>query len=158
MDLVSFRFSGVLAHREARKASIRALEAQILKHPQTDCPTEHVYAPGVAARVMRIPPWTVLTGAEHTTDHLALVTFGRIEVETDEGMRVLKAGDMFVSRAGAKRAGRTFKEGAIFVTIHANPDDCQNESVLVERWSTSKIGDLLQTRIALEKVKETPCL
>jgi hypothetical protein len=73
----------------------------------------HHYAPGVYVREMHVPPWTVLTGAVHKTEHLAMLIQGRIEVLTEDGLQVLEAPCTILSRPGIKRVGRTFEEGAM---------------------------------------------
>jgi hypothetical protein len=148
MNLVSFNYSGALAPREALRARIYALEAALLEAPQTDCPVVHHYAPGVYVREMHVPPFTVLTGAVHKTEHLAMLVKGRIEVLTEDGLQVLEAPCTLLSRPGIKRVGRTFEEGAVWSTVHANPDDCRDMDVIVERLCTSKNSELLGNRLA----------
>ena len=47
---------------------VLALQDELLKLPQANIITEHIFKPGVYERKITIPPWTVLTGAEHLTD------------------------------------------------------------------------------------------
>lgn len=148
MNLVSFNYSGALAPRELLRQQIYLLEALLLEQPQTDCPVVHHYAPGVYVREMHVPPYTVLTGAVHKTEHLAMLIKGRIEVLTEDGLQMLEAPCTLLSRPGIKRVGRTFEEGAIWSTIHANPDDCRDMDVIVERLCTSKNSELLGNRLA----------
>lgn len=159
MNLTSVSYSGDLAPRATLRRRIYDLEAEILTQPQVDCPVAHHYAPGIYVREMRIPPFTVLTGAVHTTEHLAMLVQGRIEVLTEDGLQVLEAPCTLLSRPGIKRVGRTFEEGAIWSTIHANPDDCRDMDVIVERLCTSKNSELLGNRPALNNSNEgEPCL
>jgi hypothetical protein len=152
-------YSGVLAPREQLRARIYDLEDELRQLPQTDCPVVHHYAPGIYVREMTVPPWTVLTGAVHKTEHLAMLIKGRIEVLTEDGLQVLEAPCTILSRPGIKRVGRTFEEGAVWSTIHANPDDCRDMDVLVERLCTSKNSELLGNRAALNNTnEEKPCL
>ena len=154
MHVVAFNYSGALAPREELRARIYALEAALLEQPQKDCPVVHHYAPGVYVREMRVPPWTVLTGAVHKTEHLAMLIQGRIEVLTEDGLQILEAPCTLLSRPGIKRVGRTFEEGAIWSTIHANPDDCRDMDAIVERLCTSKNSELLGNRPALNNTNE----
>ena len=157
MVLTEFTYSGALAPREELRARIFALEAELLQQPQVDCPVVHHYAPGIYVREMHVPPWTVLTGAVHKTEHLAMLIKGRIEVLTEDGLQVLEAPCTILSRPGIKRLGRTFDEGAIWSTIHANPDDCRDMDVIVERLCTSKNSELLGNRpAALNNTNEVP--
>lgn len=159
MVLAEFTYSGTLAPREALRARIYALEAELLEQPQVDCPVVHHYAPGVYVREMAVPPFTVLTGAVHKTEHLAVLLQGRIEVLTEDGLEMLEAPCTILSRPGIKRVGRTFEEGAIWSTIHANPDDCRDMDEIVARLCTTPNSELLGNRLAAIKNNEGPkCL
>jgi hypothetical protein len=160
MNLTSVSYSGELDARSTLRRQIFALEAAILEKEQRDCPVVHHYAPGVYVREMRVPPWTVLTGAIHKTEHLAMLIQGRIEVLTEDGLQVLEAPCTILSRPGIKRVGRTFEEGATWSTVHANPDDCRDMDVIVERLCTTPNSELLGNRVAaLTNTNEVPlCL
>lgn len=149
MNLVAFTYSGK-ALAAGMLARIHRLEAALLERPQRDCPVRDTFRPGEWEREMTIPPWTVLTGAVHTTRHLVRLVSGAIEVMTPEGLKFLCAPCEFISEPGIKRAGRTWAEGCVFVNVFANPDDCQDLDVLVERVSTSKNCELLGNRLALQ--------
>lgn len=149
MNLTSFTYSGT-ALAAGMLARICQLEAALLERPQVDCPTVDRFRPGEWEREMSIPPWTVLTGAVHTTRHLVRIVSGAIEVMTAEGVKFLSAPCEFVSEPGIKRAGRTWAEGCVFVNVFENADDCQDLDVLVERVSTSKNCELLGNRPALK--------
>jgi hypothetical protein len=159
MQLTGFSYSGQLDPRATLRTRIYQLEAEILEQPQVDCPVVHHYAPGIYVREMTIPPFTVLTGAVHKTEHLAMLIQGRIEVLTEDGLQVLTAPCTLLSKPGIKRVGRTFEEGAVWSTIHANPDDCRDMDVIVERLCTSKNSELLGNRPVLNNTnKGAPCL
>jgi hypothetical protein len=85
-------------------AQILELERQILSGPQAETPTTHHFAPGLYARQMIIPAGTVLTGAVHKTEHLAIFV-GDITVWTEGGMKRLTGHHTIVSKPGAKRVG-----------------------------------------------------
>lgn len=149
MNLISFSYSGK-ALAAGMRAKIYRLEAALLERPQVDCPVRDIFRPGEWEREMTIPPWTVLTGAVHTTRHLVRVISGAMEVMTPEGLVWVSAPYEFWSEPGIKRAGRTFGEACVFANVFANPDDCQDLDVLVERVSTSKNCELLGNRPALK--------
>lgn len=148
MNVTRFSYSGALDPRATLRRRIYDLEAELLELPQTDCPVVHHYAPGIYVREMRVPPFTVLTGAVHKTEHLAMLIQGRIEVLTEDGLQVLEAPCTLLSRPGIKRVGRTFEEGATWSTIHANPDDCRDMDEIVERLCTTPNSELLGNRLA----------
>ena len=101
-------------------APIYRLEAQLLALPQVEMPVEHHHCAGLYARTMHIPAGTVLTGAVHRHECFFVVRQGLLYVTTDNGVRKLKAGDMFVTPAGTKRAGVAMSE-CVVTTFHANP-------------------------------------
>lgn len=86
------------------REQIKRFEAMLLQMPQVETPTTHFFAPGLYARQMFIPKGTVLTGAVHKTEHLAIFV-GDITVWTENGMKRLTGHHTFVSKPGAKRVG-----------------------------------------------------
>ena len=96
------------------------LEAELLKLPQIDMPVAHDFCAGLYARTLYIPAGTVLTGAVHRGESFFLVRRGDLIVSTDDGLRLLHAGDMSVSKVGTKRAGVALTDVEV-TTFHANP-------------------------------------
>lgn len=115
------------------REQIEALEAELLTMPQADIVTKHAFFPGRYERTIVIPPWTVLSGAEHRTPYAVRLEKGTIAVNTDDGIRILTAPCEFPAPAGIKRAGRVFEEEVIWVDVYENPDDCRDLTVLEER-------------------------
>jgi hypothetical protein len=114
------------------KDKVQALEDELLKMPQSDVVTEHLFMPNVYERKIIIPPWTVLTGAEHKTDYRVRLEKGTIAVNTDDGIKVLTAPIEFDVKAGAKRAGRVFEEEVVWVDVYDNPTNCTDIKTLEE--------------------------
>lgn len=103
------------------RAQVDALEREIQKLPQVDCPVWHYFAPGLYARKMLIRKGTVLTGAVHKTEHLCIIS-GDIEVTADDGVcRITDRHFIFTSKPGAKRAGYAH-EDTYFTTVHATTE------------------------------------
>jgi hypothetical protein len=157
---VAVTYSGLLAPLTAvaLRARILDLELAMLMAPrQAECPVRNLFSPGEYRREMTIPAGVVLTGAEHKTRHLNIVSRGRIVVWTETGMREIVAPYEFWSEPGTKRAGYALEE-TVWTTVHPNPDDCQDMEVLVERLTTSKYSDLLENRTAIEHQGRKPWL
>lgn len=112
---------------------VRALEKELLKLPQADIVTEHLFMDGVYERKITIPPWVVLTGAEHKSDYRVRLEKGTIAVNTDNGVKVLTAPCEFPAKAGMQRAGRVFEDEVVWVDIYDNPDNCTDMAVLEDR-------------------------
>jgi hypothetical protein len=114
---------GELAEKRIiERNSIHALEDVLLELPKEDhldgeSLTEHHFAPGVYARELFIPKGSVLTGKIHKTEHLNIVSQGRIAVSTQDGRKIISAPCTFVSQPGTKRAGYAL-EDTVWTTIH----------------------------------------
>jgi len=118
---------------ELMSRKVQALEAELLKMPQADIVTEHKFLPNIYERKITIPPWTVLTGAEHKTPYRVRLEKGTIAVNTDDGVKVLTGPCEFPAKAGMQRAGRVFEDEVVWVDVYENPDDCVDLAVLEER-------------------------
>src|SRR5207244_83087 len=81
------------------------------------------------AREILIRAGTVLTGKVHSTEHLNIVSQGRIIVWTEDGMKEVAAPCTLVSRPGTKRVGFAL-EDTVWTTIHANPQNLTDLAAL----------------------------
>lgn len=122
------------------REKVVALEREIQKFPQVNCPVRHYFAPGMAAREMTIPAGVVVTGAVHRHEHLCTVSKGRIIVSTDDGMKELAAPCTIVSKPGAKRVGYAVEE-TVWTTYHATHTTDIDQ--LIEEITESTSAELL---------------
>lgn len=99
---------------------IARLEAHMLEAPQLPIEPIHHFSEGIYAREITIPAGTLLTGKIHSTEHLNIVSKGRIAVWTEDGMKVVEAPCTIVSRPGTKRVGLALTD-TVWTTIHHNP-------------------------------------
>jgi hypothetical protein len=137
------------------RAKVEALEREIQRMPQVDCPLWHYFAPGLYARRMLIRKGTVLTGAVHRTEHLCIVS-GDIEVSTDEGMRRITAQqEVLSSKAGAKRVGYAH-EDTIWTTVHAtNETDIEKLAIeLTESTHQELLGGSENKQLQFNRLKD----
>lgn len=93
-----------------------AIEAVLKQMPQVDLPTRHCFGNNVYVREMTAPKGTIIIGKMHKYKQVNIVVKGDISVLTEDGWKRLKAGDMFESPAGIKRAGFTH-EDTVWTTI-----------------------------------------
>lgn len=129
------------------------LESLLLTMPQVDCPVRNVFADGLYAREMTLPAGTVITGAVHKTQHITIISKGRVLVLRPEGPQEFAAPAMFISEPGVKNAVHAL-EDTVWTTFHPNADNEQSIDVLVERYTTSKNCELLGNRqLAHEALK-----
>jgi len=136
----------------ARK-NVEALQVELLKLPQAAIVTEHIFKPGAYERKITIPPWTVLTGAEHKTDYRVRLETGKIAVNTDNGVKVLTAPLEFDAKAGMQRAGRVFEDEVVWVDIYPNLDDCTDLPTLEQRLYVVPDCGLADSRTEVQKAK-----
>jgi hypothetical protein len=132
------------------KTQIENLQVELLKMPQADIVTEHTFLPGIYERKITIPPWTVLTGAEHKTDYKIRLEKGTIAVNVEDTVKVMTAPMEFEAKAGAQRAGRVFEEEVVWVDIYENPDNCQDIETLENRFYVVPECGLYENRRILE--------
>jgi hypothetical protein len=131
-----------VATPDEMKAKVVALQEQLLKLPQANIVTLHSFRAGFYERIIVIPPWTVLTGAEHKTAYQVRIGKGTIAVNIDNGgVKILSAPMLFDVGAGLQRAGHTFEEETIWTDIYSNPDNCRDIDELERRlYITPDIG------------------
>jgi len=117
-----FDFQGALAAPGPdMREKIDRLEAFMLRAPQVDIEPVHHFAHGIYAREITIKAGTLLTGKIHKTEHLNIVSKGRIAVWTEDGVKEVAAPFTMVSRPGTKRVGYAL-EDTVWTTIHATDE------------------------------------
>jgi hypothetical protein len=134
----------------AVKTQIENLQAELLKMSQADIVTEHTFLPGIYERKITIPPWTVLTGAEHKTDYKIRLEKGTIAVNVEDSIKLMTAPMEFEAKAGAQRVGRVFEEEVVWVDIYENHDNCQDIAVLEDRLYVVPECGLGENRVTLQ--------
>lgn len=103
------------------REKIDRLEAYMRDMPQREIDTVHRFGGGIYAREITIPAGTLLTGKLHKTEHLNIVSKGRIVVWTEDGMKEVAAPFTMVSRPGSKRVGYAL-EDTVWTTLHATTE------------------------------------
>jgi quercetin dioxygenase-like cupin family protein len=99
------------------RGKVTALQAEMAKLPQLELETEHHFADGMYARVVRRPKGAVIVGKVHRREHFYIVTKGAVRVSDGETWRDYHAGDVIVSQPGTKRAVFAL-EDSICMTVH----------------------------------------
>lgn len=119
---------------------VKALEEVLLEVPQVDCPVRHHFAPGIYAREITIPKGTVLTGAVHKTQNLAVLSSGKLQLVTDEGTTIITAPHILTVMPGMKNAAYALEDS---VWTNFFPTEETDTDVLVELLTESKATDLI---------------
>lgn len=124
----------------AMREKVLRLEATLNEQPQTDCPVRHYFAPGLYAREIRIPKGTVLVGAVHKRQNLAVLSAGRLQLVTDSGTVEISAPHTLTVMPGQKNAALALEDAVwtnFFATEETDPDK------LVELLTESTAAELL---------------
>ena len=100
---------------------INRLEETISGLEQVEFAVTHHFADGIYAREIFIPAGSVLTGKIHKTEHLNIISQGKISVVTESGKKTVTAPCTMVSPPGTKRAGFAL-EDTVWTTIHASKE------------------------------------
>jgi quercetin dioxygenase-like cupin family protein len=112
---------------EEMRGKILELERAMLARPDLhiEFKTVHHFAPGIYMRELHIPKGAILTGKIHKTEHLNILSQGRLIVWTEDGMKELSASTVVKSLPGIKRAGHAL-EDSVWITVHPNPEDIED--------------------------------
>lgn len=119
---------------------VNRLEEALNGVPQVDCPVRHYFAPGLYAREITIPKGTVLTGAIHKTENLAVLSAGRLQLVTDTGTVEVCAPHTLTVMPGQKNAALALEDS---VWTNFFPTEETDTDKLVEILTESKACDLL---------------
>ena len=114
---------------------------ETLKHiPQVECPVKHYFAPGIYAREITIKKGTVLTGAIHKTENLAILSCGRLQLVTESGTIEISAPHILTVKPGTKNAAYAIEDS---VWTNFFPTEETDVDKLVELLTESKASELL---------------
>ncbi len=117
---------------QARRNAIQALEETMAQFPQVEQPLTHHFQPGLYAREIFNPKGCLIVTKEHKEPNFSFIMRGKLQVMTEEGTRTLAAPAFFKTHPGTKRVLYSL-EDTVFVTVHPNPDDCEDLTVLESR-------------------------
>lgn len=108
---------------------IEALQAEMLRHPQVELTTTHLFGGGIYARTVRQPAGIWVVGKVHKREHLFQVVEGSLRIGKD----TFAAPHTFVSRPGTKRAIIALTD-ALYTTYHRTDatSPAEAEAELVE--------------------------
>jgi hypothetical protein len=119
---------------------VENLEETLKNIPQVECPVKHYFAPGIYAREITIKKGTVLTGAIHKTENLAILSCGRLQLVTESGTIVISAPHILTVKPGTKNAAYALEDS---VWTNFFPTEETDVDKLVELLTESKASELL---------------
>lgn len=115
-------------------------------------PVKHDFAAGVYKRTMRIPAGGWLTSKVHLEENFFELVVGVINILNEDGWVQLVAPQTGVSKAGSRKMGLAITE-CVFVTYHANTDNCKDVEVLENRLFKEFNNPLLDENKKLRAIK-----
>lgn len=90
-----------------------ALQSACMEHEQVEVPVQEHFSDGCYSREVFIPKGTCLVGEIHLDEWITIVSRGKIQIASEEGVRVVDATKhpvTFISPAGVKRAGYALED------------------------------------------------
>ena len=123
------------------RSRIEKLEAGLQGVPQVDCSVRHYFAPGMYAREISIPKGTVITGAIHKRQNLAILSQGVIVLATENGPLTISAPHTLTVSPGGKNAAVALEDAVwtnFFATDETDPDKLVE--ILTESTADQLIG------------------
>jgi len=90
------------------------------------CRIRHYHAPGLYGREMWMPADCLITGKIHKTEHICILSKGKVTVSDGGTVKTYEAPMTIISKIGAKRAIYAHEE-SIWTNFHATPLDDPEE-------------------------------
>ena len=117
---------------KATRENILNLEAAIKNLPDSmgeqealETLNDHVFAPGVYARVMTLSAGMTVVGKIHKYAHICLITHGTVKIVSEFDSGVYSAPRIWISEPGVKRMLHALSDFQM-VNILPNPSDTQD--------------------------------
>jgi len=107
------------------EAAIKSLPDLIGEQEALETLNDHVFAPGVYARVMTLPAGMTVVGKIHKYAHICLITHGTVKIVSEFDSGVYSAPRVWISEPGVKRTLHALSDFQM-VNILPNPSDTQD--------------------------------
>lgn len=105
------------------------LTHEFSKLPQTSCPLEHRFEPGLYVRVLRMPRDTLVIGGIHKLGHRCRLLSGSLILIGEHGRRIVEAPHSICTTPGSQLACYTLTD-CVAETIHPNEAECRDIEAL----------------------------
>ena len=144
------------------REQIERLQSVMSAMPQVEIETKHYFVPGMYSRTIALKAGTWIVGKVHKTHHFCILAAGRVLVASDEGRRMLEAGDVLECHPGAKRAMYAVTD-SLWINVHKTDktdktpmDELENELVEPDETAMFGVGNVLKDRLpqTVEQIEE----
>lgn len=105
------------------------LTHEFSKLPQTSCPLEHRFEPGLYVRVLRMPRDTLVIGGIHKLGHRCRLLSGSLILIGEHGRRIIEAPHSICTTPGAQLACYAVTD-CVAETLHPNETECRDIEAL----------------------------
>lgn len=113
------------------------------------CRITHYHAPGLYGREMWMPGDCLITGKIHKTEHICVLSKGKVTVSDGESAVTYEAPATIISKVGAKRAIYAHEE-SVWTNFHATE---LNDPEEIEKEIIAESFEELDTMLEHEKLK-----
>jgi hypothetical protein len=124
---------------------INALEKEMLKQEQVECPVIHRFSPGVYVREVSIPAGTLAIGHRQKTEHLNVFLKGKVTMLNEDGSTTeLTAPMIFTGKPGRKCGYIT--EDVVWLNVYPTEEtDIEKlESIYLDKTLTFEESDKIR--------------
>ena len=123
---------------QVARNNILNLEEAMKSHPSYDkggdeiCRITHYHAPGLYAREMWMPEDCLITGKIHLTEHICILSKGKVTVANGGDSTTYEAPATIISPVGSKRAIYAHEE-SVWTNFHAtklsDPEEIEKDII-----------------------------
>jgi len=103
------------------KEKVAALVKEFSKHPQSDLPLKHYFAPHVYIREIFMPAGSIVIGKIHKTEHFNIIQRGRVSLIGEGDTKELIGPVTFTSQAGVQKV-LYIHEDTVWSTVHVTDE------------------------------------
>lgn len=130
------------------------LESVMREMPEVEQPLRHYFPKGLYGREIFNPKGSIIVTKTHGEENLSVMAHGLLGVISEDGVAVLHAPMVFVTKPGTRRIIFAL-EDSIFVTVHPNPENTTDLEKLEDRIILKK-PDMVLSAVASKPVEELP--
>ena len=111
---------------------IDKMEYQLSTLPVAEIPLTHIFTDGIYIRQAFAPAGSMFTTVHHNTEHPFILISGTTEVISNEESSSITGPFMGITKKGTRRLVYAVTD-AMYLTIHANPDNLTDPDEIIRR-------------------------
>jgi quercetin dioxygenase-like cupin family protein len=127
----------VIARRDEMRGHVFALQDAMLARPDLHIRIEptHYFAHGLYGRAVTLPAGSTAVGHAHAQEHICIISKGRAQVVSEDGVSEITAPATLIIPAGRKNCVHALEE-TVWTTVHASeaksPEEAEDTLILPE--------------------------